>query len=275
LLRTTTRRAQEEAVDAVSGKEYIHAAVILPRSKGFAMSQRSFFLMAVLLLLFISGVAATLMVLVRQEPAWYTTAAIPSGPQRAADSKAFVTEFFAMINSTKYEEEPQIALTDVQTNSFFEEDFLAMHYDRQLSLDHISQPRVAFTQDHIKVGFRYGHGLGSSIVSIDLRVWVPASEPNVVALELEGFHAGTLPISAQSLLEEIADISRKNGIDVNWYRFHNHPVALIRFQPDQARPTFRLKAVQLKEHSIMIQWHMLDFTPTKPSEPAPKPVAAP
>ncbi len=243
------------------------------------MSQRSFFLVAVLLLLLVGGVAATLLLLVRQEPAWYAAAAIEPGPQRSADSKAFYTEFLAMYNSTSSEAEPFIALTDTQTNSFLQEDFLADHCDRLLSMDNISQPRVAFEQDHIKIGFRSGHGLWSSIVSIDLRVWIPASEPNAVALELEGFHAGALPISAQSLLEEVAQIGRKNGIDVDWYRHGTHPVALVRFQPDKPRPTFQLKAVQLKEHSIMVQWRTLDSgglaRPTVTTAPDAAPTAKP
>jgi hypothetical protein len=238
------------------------------------MSQRSFFLVAVLLLLLLSGVAATLLVLLRQEPAWYTAAAMSPGSERTTASKAFYTEFSAMYNSLKYDDEPFVAFSDTQTNSFFEEDFLALRYDRELALDNISQPRIAFTPDHIKLGFRYGHGLRSCIVSIELRVWVPATEPNVVALELEGFHAGALPISAQSLLEEMAKIGRRKGIDVDWYRLHNHPVALLRFQPDQPRPTFQLKAVQLKEHSIMVQWRTLDSSSAKPSEAAPKPATA-
>lgn len=235
------------------------------------MSQRSFFLVAVLLLLLVSGIAATLIVLVRQEPAWYAAAALPPGPQRKGDSIAFTTEFFAMCNSLKNNEnDPYFAVTDVQCNSFFEEDFLSMRFDRELAPDNFSQPRVAFDQDRIRLAFRYGHGLWSSIVSIDLRVWVPKSEPNVVALELEGFHAGALPISSQSLLEEVAEIGRKNGIDVNWYRHQKNPVALLRFQPDLQRPTFQIRAVQVKDHSIVIQWHMLDSSNVRPPESTPK-----
>jgi hypothetical protein len=228
------------------------------------MSQRSFFLVAVLLLLLVGGVAATLAALVRREPAWYAAAAVPPGPERLANSDAFRTEFSAMYNSLGKEAEPQIRLTDTQINSFFEEEFLAMHYDHQFSSENISQPRVAFDQDHLKIGFRYGHGLWSSIVTVNLRIWVPDQEPNAIALELESFRAGALPITAQSLLEEIAEIGRKNNLDVNWYRLHNHPVALVRFQPDQPRPTFQLTAVQLKDHSLTVQWRTIDSNATKP-----------
>ena len=107
------------------------------------MSQRSFFLVAVLLLLLLTGVAATLMALVRQEPAWYTAAAMAPGPERTVASKAFYTEFSAMYNSLKYDDEPFVAFSDVQTNSFFEEDFLALRYDRELALDNIRVNAVA------------------------------------------------------------------------------------------------------------------------------------
>ncbi len=238
------------------------------------MSQRSFFLVAVLLLLLVGGVAATLVALARREPAWYAAAAVPPGPERRANSDAFRTEFSAMLSSAlNNEAEPHIRLTDAQTNSFFEEEFVAMRYDHQFATENISQPRVVFDQDHLQIGFRYGRGLWSSVVSINLRVWVPDAEPNAVALELESFRAGALPITAQSLLEEIAEIGRKNNIDVNWYRLHNHPVALVRFQPDQPRPTFQLTAVQLKEHSLLVQWRTLDSNATRPAD-APKPAPA-
>ena len=158
--------------------------------------------------------------------------------------------------------------TEDQINSYLDETYCGPNQNYDRLPDNISQPRIAFMQDHVKLAFRYGHGLWSSVISVDLRVWLPANEPNVVALELEGFHAGALPISAQSLLEEIAEIGRKKRVEVNWYRYKGHPVALVRLQPDQPRPTFQLQALQLQDHALLIQGRSID-QPARPSEPAP------
>jgi hypothetical protein len=233
------------------------------------VSQRSLLLAVVLVLLFVGGSAATLVGLARREPPWYTAAATAPGPERVNQSKAFVDQFCKVISYAKEEREWAATFTDVQVNSCFEEDFLTGGwYDRLQMPDGISRPRVRFDRDHIRLAFHYGRGLWSSVVSIDLRVWLPACEPNVVALELEGFHTGSLPISAQSLLEKLAEVGRHNNIDVNWYRHRGHPVALLRFQPDQPRPTFQLQAVQLTDHTLMIQGRSIDSQTAEPPKAA-------
>jgi hypothetical protein len=82
-------------------------------------------------------------------------------------------------------------------------------------------------------------------------------------LELEGFHAGALPISAQSLLERVAEAGRQYGIDVAWYRTNGHPVALLRFGTDQPRTTVLLDAVQLQPGSLVVKGHAIEPIPAR------------
>ena len=65
-------------------------------------------------------------------------------------------------------------------------------------------------------------------------------------MRLEHIDAGLVPFTAQWLLERISEVARNNDIEVNWYRHEGYPVALIRFQADQARPTLQFKAVQFE-----------------------------
>src|SRR5205823_2782932 len=112
--------------------------------------------------------------------------------------------------------------------------------------DGVSQPRVAFEQDRLRIGFRYGTSLWSTIVSIDFRVWLAKGEPNAVVLQLKGVHAGSLPISAQSLLENISEALRRYNVQVMWYRHQGYPTAVVKFQTDQPRPTCQLLQLDLK-----------------------------
>ena len=138
--------------------------------------------------------------------------------------------------------------------------------------DGVSWPRVRFEPDRIRLAFHYGRGLWATVVSIDLRVWQPVNEPNVVALELEGFHAGALPISAQSLLDQISEMLRQHNVQVTWYRHNGHPTAATKFQSDQPRPTAQLQQVELKPGMLVITGHSGD---SLPFAPPPLPAAAP
>src|SRR5262249_46644440 len=117
-----------------------------------------------------------------------------------------------------------------QINSYFEEDFPRAK-PFQLP-ENIRSPRVAIEPDHLHLAFRYGHGLFSSVVTLDLNAWLVANEQNVVAIEVMGCRAGALPISTQSLLESVGEYARNWNIEVTWYRHNGHAVALARFHPN-------------------------------------------
>ena len=221
------------------------------------MSRRSFYLAVAIFLVLTCGGGTALLILLRLEPPQYRQAAVPAGAARAEHSKEFFTEFCQLMSSLS-DDRPETPptwfahFTDVQINSFFDEQFVQSGLSERLLPEGISQPRLVFEPDRARLAFRYGSGFWSTVISIDLKVWLAKGEANAVALELEGFHAGALPIAAQSLLERISEVGRQNGIDVNWYRHNGHPVALLRFQADSPRPTLQLQAVQLKQGEITI-----------------------
>src|SRR5207244_1326754 len=93
---------------------------------------------------------------------------------------------------------------------------------------------------------------------IDLRVWLAAKEVNVVALELQALQAGSLPVSAQSLLERIYETARQQNIDVSYYRHNGNPVALLRFQADQRTPTVQLQRLELQQGLLRISGRSID-----------------
>src|SRR5207253_285599 len=93
------------------------------------------------------------------------------------------------------------SFSEEQLNSFLEEDFVRSAANKFTLPDHITDPRVAFEPDRIRLGFRYHVGGFSTVVSINMRVWLTKAESNVVALEIQGMRVGALPISAQSILE--------------------------------------------------------------------------
>jgi hypothetical protein len=226
------------------------------------MSRRSFFVTTGVVILLLGASATALAVLIRYEYAWYNQAALPPGELRARRSEEFLRAFSEMHNVVMgdSEDEWEAKFTDEQINSYFDEGFVQSGLDIRMLPDGVHHPRIIFDNERIHLAFRYGRGMWSTIISIDFRVWLPKREQNVVSLELEGFHAGALPISAQSLLEKVSEVGRLNGIGVEWYRNPEtgHPVAVLKFQADQPRSTMRLQAVQVDNGTITIRGRSTD-----------------
>src|SRR5262249_12529331 len=119
-------------------------------------------------------------------------------------------------------------------------------------------------QNRIRLGFRYGKGPLTTVVSLQIRIWLVAREVNTVALEFESLHAGALPVSAQSLLHRIADFAHQKDIDPTWYRRNGHPVLVLRFQADRSRPTFLLQRLEASTGALRISGCSLDSGPQPP-----------
>lgn len=225
------------------------------------MSRRSLVLAIAIFCCLTSGVGATLWILVRYEPRIYLQAAVPPGEQRHQLSEKCQRELMQLYSSVANSAEEQDwghRFTDNEINSYLAEHFVQSHLNEHLLPEGISEPRLVIESDKIRVAFRYGKGIWSTIVCIDLCVWLVKGEPNVVALKLVGFHAGALPISAQSLLESITKICQDNGIGVDWYRDDGAPVAVLRFQAEQPHPTLELETIKLEPGAIQIEGRTKD-----------------
>jgi hypothetical protein len=223
------------------------------------MRHTSFYLSIGLVAVMTSTVIGTLVLLTRHEPAFYKRTGVPVGKQRHDISLHFVQRAAGLLNSIQAGGTPDSGnwntqFTEEEVNSFLEEDFLPSLADKLLP-EGVSDPRIAFEQDRLRLGFRYGSGLWSTIISIDFRVWLAQKEPNVVVLQLKGVHAGSLPISAQSLLENISGALRPYGIQAAWYRHQGNPTAVLKFQSDQLRPTWQLLQLDLKPGMLTIVGH--------------------
>jgi hypothetical protein len=227
------------------------------------MRRKSIFLAAGIVLLTVAAILTTLALLARHEPRFWREAAVAPGKVRQDQSKAFVKQFVYMVNAI-LDRHPkwQVIFSEAQINSFFEEDFLSPGYADKLLPPDVKTPRVVLQQDKIRLAFRYGNPPWSTVISIDFRVWLAPKECNVVVLELQSLHAGSLPISAQSLLEQLSEILRRRNIDVTWYRHNGNPAAVLRFQTDQPRPTVQLLQLKLDNGMLRLAGQSLEAVPT-------------
>lgn len=218
------------------------------------MRLRYFFLTLGTFLLVVGAIAGLMIGLIRYQPEWYEQSAPPEGPERLKSSQDFHSEFIGMIQAIEYEQEWGAQFTQDQINSYFEEGFKSSNLSAQVLPEDIRDPRVRIEPDRFFLAFRYGQGAWSTVVSLEMRVWLPAAEPNAIALELMAFQVGALPISVQSLLEKVTEVARQNGIALEWYRRNEtgNPVALLRFQADRPRPTVQLRSIRFEKGVLLI-----------------------
>jgi hypothetical protein len=190
--------------------------------------------------------------LILHEPASYRRMTVPDGPERRKLSGEFMTglndlqDSFNNAGNASWQE----TFSAEQMNSYFAEDFLRA---RPFKLpDGVDSPRVSIEPGHFRIAFRYGRGFWSSVVSIDLNCWLVGMEPNVVAVEVLGLHAGSVPLSVQTWLQEITEAARDWKVEVTWYRHEGHPVALLRFEADKDHPSVLLQRLELEDGKLII-----------------------
>ncbi len=226
------------------------------------MSRKSFqFGIGILLLL--GSIGTVFALLLSHEPAIYTRTTPPAGEERRRLSGACQSELLGLYTKIhdKFPPTWNAQFTETSINSYLEEDFVRSRLAEKILPEGISAPRIAIEPDKIRLAFRYRVGPWSTIISIDMRVWLATKrEPNVIGLELQGLHAGSVPIAAQSLLEQISETAHQNGLEVMLYRYNGNPVALLRFQADQPNPTIQFTDLRLNPGCISISGRSLDIS---------------
>jgi hypothetical protein len=223
------------------------------------MSRRSFLAAAGIVVLLLASIGTGGALLLRCEPAHHRQSMVPPGPERIHASNSCLQNFLELLSAVRTQQSLWgQTFTDRQINSYLSEGFMKTGLAERLLPEGLSEPRVTFEPKRMRLSFRYRNRLINTVVSVTLRVWLPPSEPNVMAVCIEGFHAGAVPFKAQWLLERFSEAARQNEIDVSWYRHEGLPVALLRFQADQARPTLRLKVVHFDQGQVTIHGESTD-----------------
>jgi hypothetical protein len=234
------------------------------------MSRRSF-LFAIGIVLLLGSIGTVFVLLLSHEPAIYARTTPPPGDERKHLSGEFQSKLFELYTQIhdKFPPTWEARFSETGINSYFEEGFVLSNLAEKILPDGVSAPRIAIDPDKIRLAFRYRVGPLNTIISIDMRVWLATKrEPNVIGLELQGLHAGSVPIAAQSLLEQISETARQNGIEVIWYRHNGNPVALLRFQADQPHPTIQFTKLQLHSGQIYLEGRSIDINSARAFFPA-------
>jgi len=217
------------------------------------MIRRTKLLAVLLLTAAVVSVAIVLGTLARHVPTFYTEAGSASYLATSERSSALMTRIQDLQNDIRTKPEWSASLAVGDFNCFSQEMFCERASGlASLLPENCHTPRLAIDGDRLKLGCTYGHGFWSSVVWVELRVWLPKNDTNVIAVEIMGINAGSLPISAQSMLENIRDAVHDANVDVSWYRNEGRPVGLFRFYANQPRPATQIHTLKMEDGRIAL-----------------------
>lgn len=204
----------------------------------------------------------TLFMLLKHQPISYKSATVPPSEKRLAQSHEFVNRYTNLINSiyNRYPDWWEVFSTE-QINCFLQDDFIHSYGGDENLPEGFHDLRVQIEENKLRLGCQYGKGFWSTILSIDLKIWLVADEVNLIGIEVENLRAGAVPVSRHIILDYITETARRSNIDVTWYHRNGNPVAILKLQADQTHPTIQLHRFELKQGKIIVVGRSTEHRP--------------
>ncbi len=211
-------------------------------------SKRRWIMAGAVLLLLLGVVPGFLWISLTHQPDFYRALSRLSAERRKEGARKFVAQSLQLRNDIINENHWEALFSDQEVNAWLAED-LVVHFADQLPPG-VSEPRVVFEPDRAILAFRLEDGPIRSVIWVVARVRV--TEPNVLALTIEKIRAGVMPVPADQVLERIAQHARSRGLDVEWDKESELPVALIRYTPHLSRRDIVLEHFQIFEGHVRL-----------------------
>ncbi|QJW93383.1 hypothetical protein [Frigoriglobus tundricola] len=224
-------------------------------------SRRQLFF-AILILMSAAGVTfGGLLFSAKKEPTFYCLANHSDDWDTHERSARLLTRVLDLQNDIRAKNEWGDTFTVDDLNAFFIEHLGPKGRLTEALPKGFHSPRIAIDGDRLKIGVKYGEGFWSTVVWVELRVWLVAEETNLAAVEVCNLKAGGLPFGSQSILDKMADIARDSSIDVTWYRNKSNPVGVFRFFAKQPQVTSQVLTLEVKDGRIMIAGRSFQDSP--------------
>lgn len=222
------------------------------------MGRRSFWIKLIIVVGTVGLVLGVLAFLLKQTPDFYS-AAMPADGDAHLGSDV-LTRFGDLRNDILSQPEWGSSFTADELNAFLRDHLDDKEGLAGLLLNGLKSPRVAIDGDRLKIAARYQWGdseTWSTILSVELRVWLVSRELNTLAVELIGAWAGHLPITAlpfgpQSRLDAITETARQSNINASWYRHNGNLVGLFRFYADHPQPVVQIRTAKISDGRLTI-----------------------
>src|SRR5262249_50046015 len=121
---------------------------------------------------FVVLVLVGLAAMVKHVPSYYEQATMRDGSERQQFSNEPTANYFIAGNALLHGEPTwDVTWTTDQVNAYFQQDYFSHGGDANLS-EGFSAPRVKFEEGKMRVGVRYGQGLWSTILTLEIKLWL-------------------------------------------------------------------------------------------------------
>ena len=207
--------------------------------------RRQFFVLIIATSLMVAFVAAGLSIAFKYVPSFYRRGEIHALAERQQLAQEFMKRSEDLINLINNGQPWALSISQDQINGYLQGEQSLFTFP-----DNVYDPRIEFGPDRLRIGFRYGAGWSSVVVSVDIKTWLVAKEPNVIAVELCGVWIGGLPLGSRAVMEFVTEAAKSQEAEVTWYRSGSHPVALLRLQANQTRPTLVIRKFEIQPGSL-------------------------
>ena len=217
------------------------------------MRRRRPFFFALLILLAATGlVLGGLVFAGKREPAFYADANQPSDFDTHERSAKLLTRVMDLQGEIRAKEEWGDTLTADDINAFFIENLGPKGRLVDALPKGFHSPRISIEGDRLFLGVKYREGFWSTVIWLELKIWLVADQTNVAAVEVCNLKAGRLPFGSQSILDKLADVARESSIEVTWYRNKSNPVGLFKFFAKQPQATSQVLTLDVRDGKLMI-----------------------
>ena len=146
----------------------------------------------------------------------------------------------------------KVEFTQEQVNGWFSSDLPEKFPDAIPSS--ISDPRVVFRDDEVKLAFKYDFrgAVGYVVLRADMFC---TDEPNEIAIQIQDVKTGFVSLPIAPWMDRVADSIRKAGIPIYWTRDGESPVAVFTL-PDYVRAKATsevlVEAISIKTKKLVI-----------------------
>lgn len=206
------------------------------------------------------GVSLLLYFLAKQRPDFYERSLIANSDQRSLLSADFVNRYTNLTTgaegSSKHWHEE---FTTEQINSFLQHDYLSESGEYKKPPSGFHDVRIQVEDGMLRIGCRYKSGIGTTIVTLNAKMWLIEGETNLIAVELTNLRAGALPVPRQVLLDHISEAAAKSNFGVNWRHIDDNPVAILRFQADKEQPTIQIDRLEVRHGRIIVAGRTIQY----------------
>ncbi len=182
-------------------------------------------------------------------PDFYARVSASKAPpaERQAAAKRFVQAVAGIVDDARHATRWERHVSEDEVNGWLAEE-LHQKYPGWVPTG-VDQPRVAFEESSMQIGFEVRKGMWRGVLSARLKPWM--SRPNTLAIEIHSIRLGNLPVPVDELFGEFVERARKKKWDLRWNQSGGHDVLVVRLD-DKLGSDVRVETVDIRDNRLVV-----------------------